>query len=284
MQENNPKIFVVIVFFHPSDEQVENARRIGRCYHTVVVDNSPEAIYSLGDEGLTYIPLLENKGIAFAQNRGIEYALSQGAEYIVTFDQDSKPQEDFVPCLMQQFVSIKKGTDNLMVVGPMIIDETTGVAYKHNLGDRDEQKVTTVISSGMLASKEAFAEAGLFEEKMFIDLVDHEWCFRLASVGGAIYMTRKVQLQHKVGDSTHRLLGIQMLSATPFRYYYKVRNTLWLLRRSYPPKGWKVKSAIRLMGTTVYYFITALYDRHSKEVYANIRRGIRDGFRERAFT
>lgn len=52
-------------------------------------------------------------------------------------------------------------------------------------------------------------------------------------------------MNHKVGNCNKTLLGFPIIVSSPVRYYYKYRNFLWMLKRSYVPIKWKVKEITR---------------------------------------
>ena len=70
-------------------------------------------------------------------------------------------------------------------------------------------------------------------DDLFIDWVDHEYCFRLARHGYRILIANQVKLTHRLGVFKKRkLLGfvsIRWRSHSPIRLYYKFRNSLYVM-------------------------------------------------------
>ena len=115
---------------------------------------------------------------------------------------------------------------------------------------------------------------GYLDESLFIDGVDHEWCWRATSKGYVSGITSNVTLTHFVGQNEFKIFGIQIILSSPFRYYYQTRNWLWLMRRNYVPKRWKINTSIkRIIYPLFFPFITKKW----KEIYINIWRGVKDG-------
>ena len=137
----------------------------------------------------------------------------------------------------------------VIAIGPEIYDKETLSAYK-SYGENDTIMnsfvvVPTLISSGTLIPIDAFDKVGLMEEKLFIDYVDHEWCWRAFSKGYICCMDRNVRIMHKVGQKAISLCGFPFLISSSFRYFYQYRNSLWLMKRYYVPFNWKVKTLLR---------------------------------------
>jgi rhamnosyltransferase len=93
-----------------------------------------------------------------------------------------------------------------------------------------------LISSGCLLSIDAFEAIGEFDETLFIDNVDLEWCFRASGA----------RLDHRLGDERLSIVnGYEIVVHSPERLYYMTRNRLMLYWRGYMPLSWKLKDAVR---------------------------------------
>jgi rhamnosyltransferase len=102
------------------------------------------------------------------------------------------------------------------------------------------------MTSGNLLNLEATRAAGPFEEKLFIDCVDLEYCLRLRKEGFVIIQDNTVPLEHSLGDfRTWKFLGLKIgySNHNPVRRYYITRNKIYVLRkyfRSDPVFSWLV--------------------------------------------
>ena len=88
------KICGVVVWYNP--DKVSNIKSyLNHLDKLYIVDNSNnnnfELTKNLGE--ITYIPLLCNKGIAYALNVGLKKALDEKYDFILTMDQDSEYEE-----------------------------------------------------------------------------------------------------------------------------------------------------------------------------------------------
>ena len=101
----------------------------------------------------------------------------------------------------------------------------------------------SVITSGSLVKREAFEHVCGFNESLFIDQVDHEFCYRLKRRGWRILKVDGIALNHNqiIGyGSTRPLLKKKILwfhicswDHNHIRRYYMARNGLFVKRR-YP--------------------------------------------------
>ena len=230
---------------------------------------------ALTSQGIEYIPLKKNTGIAYAQNVGIKFAFDEGYEYVLLLDQDSIIDVTFVKRIKDEYEHIKELHSDIGYLGPVFIDDHTHVEYKNYIPKKcDYVKVDSVIASGCLISMETLRRVGGMDDSLYIDLVDFEWCWRAGNHGYSGYITRNVNMVHSIGKEYHNWHGFVLGISAPFRYYYQYRNTLWLARRGYVPFKWKVKSILR---RTIDIFIVPLASDNGCSVLKNMLKGIKDG-------
>ncbi len=270
-------VCLVVVLYNPTVEQIsfyEGISLLG--YKIIAVDNSNRAIQISND--INYIPLYRNLGIAAAQNVGIEEALRRGFKYVCFFDQDSKFDLSYIPSIYKEYLCIQKADTTIGTVGPLLIDERTQKEYLNRTDPNNEYEIVThIISSGSIVEMSTFDMVGLYEERLFIDLVDSEWCWRAKKFGRTTYMTRRVRLNHSMGQKYRRIGNFAYGLSSPKRYYYQYRNTLWMLARSYVPFRWKYRIFLRrIFDMFLYPLITP---KGKKEVLLYMIKGIYDGFK-----
>ena len=259
---NNPSlnVAVVIVLYNPDGEETANVRRLSEAYPGVIVDNSAKPAFSGKSLGrMHYVALRENAGIAKAQNVGTRYILRHTeATHVVFLDQDSTVLTSYPQDIANCFEKIKKDFPRLAFLGPATENKETGREYKSVI-HKDHALSTDfiprreLISSGGCATREVLQEVGLNDERLFIDYVDFEWCWRAASKGYICGFTPSVTIRHMVGQKTIYVCGYTIIVSAPFRYYYQFRNHLWLSRRGYVPLQWKINHAIKHLARLIYF-------------------------------
>jgi rhamnosyltransferase len=75
---------------------------------------------------------------------------------------------------------------------------------------------------------------GFYDDDLFIDFVDMDYCLRMKKKNFKILKAMRVVLHHELGSKqTRNILGLKISfrDHTPWRYYYMMRNRLLLYRR-----------------------------------------------------
>ncbi|PTS92515.1 glycosyltransferase, partial [Pedobacter sp. HMWF019] len=257
----------VVVLYYPDVSLIilnieKISKQVGNIY---IIDNTPDVEYTQiidffsESKSVHYLPLKENKGIAEAQNIGIRKVFeSEGTQFVLLLDQDSVPDEYMIENLMDSFHLLHKMNEfKISAVGALTINRDTNTVYK----DRELKKnyisghlvkKTEVMSSGSLISRAAINEIGLLESSLFIDGVDHEWCWRGNNMGYTCFINEKALLLHKLGEGDKKIFGLTIAISPPMRCFYQFRNFLILIKRPYVPFNWKLVNFIK-------YFIKILY-------------------------
>lgn len=277
----------VIVLFYPNENGLRNLLQIlmnSEDTISIVVDNTPER-YELNLDkiyNMIYIPLGRNEGIAKAQNIGIKKAASLGCKYVCFFDQDSVIPNNYVNNLLLGYKEILGLVDfKISTIGPRVFDKANGREYKSHTHKRKEMETfilqRQIISSGSLIPITVINEVGLMDESLFIDHVDHEWCWRAATKGYKCGLLKNLYMEHKIGYSFN-IGGYSINASAPIRYYYQYRNYCYLLRRKYVPIRWKIFHGVKLLQILTFL---SLFLNEKKSVWKNVFKGIKDGVKNR---
>lgn len=170
----------------------------------------------------------ENKGIAYALNQGVKYSLDNGYEWILTMDNDSIANPDMVQVMIDEFNNITS-TDKEKIVSIFPKHVGTGLEKKMNQTNTIEF-IDSDITSGNLIKSKIFNEVGLFDEKLFIDYVDHEFCYRLKSLGYKMIKVNTAELGHSLGQTeSKKILNKDIIHTnhSALRKYYMTRNRIY---------------------------------------------------------
>jgi len=176
------------------------------------------------NEKIEYIWLKGNLGIATALNVACEKALADGHDYILMMDDDSRAVNNMVEqmlCYEREYPGLKIGI--------------IAAQSDPNLFSEKIRSVWYTITSGSLMKLSAYKECGEFLEKLFIDAVDHEYCFRLKEKGYHIINLDYLHLEHSIGELKELKLFNKTLykwsSHNHIRMYYMMRNFLYVLTK-----------------------------------------------------
>ena len=215
----------------------------------VLVDNNPQPLISpVNPSGNCELVFNGNRGgIAGGINRGIECALAAGCTWITLLDQDSRIEAG-------QILLLAKALDaypgQKLVVGPSIWDEQRQKRHGRWRASVDGFDATRLlISSGTTFRSLDWPRLGAMHEGLFIDFVDHAWCFRAQARGFQLLQHPLVTLRQQFGaehpNEFCRWLGMQLYS--PERHYYGLRNMRWLCLQPYIPLDLKIKELLKML-------------------------------------
>lgn len=271
-------IAVIIVVYHPNERQMGRVTQFASIYNGVVYDNTPGCVRADEKNGkMVYMSSGENIGIAAAQNRAV--ARLQGFRYFVFLDQDTKVDYSYPSEIANEYLRCKYLVPHLAALGPDYTDGKSQNTYKSKI-HKDKYLSPgliirkNIISSGSCVESDVFAEIGGYEERLFIDYVDSEWCWRAISKGYICCITERLTMVHQIGNRVIEIGPIKDILSSPFRYFYQYRNYIWMLGRGYVPMRWKVnvgcKCVLRL-------FYLPFYTRSCGMIYINIFKGICSG-------
>jgi rhamnosyltransferase len=235
-------VCAVVVTFHPGTDLVANLNLLSRqVEHIVVVDNgsSMEALSlldSLKEQfRCTILRNGTNLGIAAALNRGCQFAVEHDFAWIVTFDQDSTVTENFIQALLLDAAQVK----DLGMISPRYVDRRSNRAIP--LPKTSSGRLVTTLTSGSLLQTDTYIKAGPFNESLFIDCVDIEYCLRLRSMERCIAESGNAVLLHSLGKTTfHKMFGrnLPVTNHSPTRRYYMTRNSLYVSFRYPRERSW----------------------------------------------
>jgi len=184
-------------------------------------DKPPADISNEVDAVMTVDNTHNNIGVAAALNLGLKRAIDEGYDWLLTMDQDSVFEEGALKELKSVASSSK---ENIALISPFHFIKKT--PRKTSI-----EEVTITMTSGNLLRVDAAKKAGPFEEKLFIDSVDNEYCLRLRKHGFKIIRVNNAILHHQLGE----LKGFfNTVTHNAERRYYITRNMLYVMTKYFP--------------------------------------------------
>lgn len=222
----------VIILFNPELERlIENVNAIFNQVDKVIfVDNgnSQETYPQIEQFNLydkcVYIDNGGNKGIACALNRAVEYCINNQIEWLLTLDQDSVSPKNLISVYEQYTcesdVAIVCCTVNYN-------NQETITATKDN---EKYAYISECITSASYVRNDVCHRLGGFDESMFIDRVDFEYCYRVTKLGYKILQTNEIILSHQLGDLNIKQIGeatVHVGGHSAFRKFYMAQNLIY---------------------------------------------------------
>ena len=222
----------VVILYNPQEEVIENIgsylRELDKLF---VFDNSENPNTPVVEKiqllpGVEYISFGENKGISFVLNAALK--LAKHYQFLLTMDQDSQ----FHPGMMKKYkeILVDKYGNNASVA--MFSVNFEGM----KLESTEECYVERAITSGSVVDVRIAEQLGGFDENLFIDEVDNEFCYRAQLHGYGILCLPQIHLQHHLGNPIPgTLFGVKFkgLNHNKIRKYYITRNNIYVMKK-YP--------------------------------------------------
>jgi rhamnosyltransferase len=273
--ENN--ICAGIVLYNPNEKRLtENIESIlPQVSMLILVDNSSintESILNIWrqDSKIKIIKNIKNEGIAKALNQMCEKASVENYEWILTLDQDSVCPGN----LIEKFLKFTEYSD-IGIICPRFELNINGHLLKKMTKNFDY--VDYCITSASLTNLEAWNKSGKFDEWMFIDCVDYDFCLKLKNSGYKIIRVNNIIISHEVGNPQIKKLlfgwEIVLHNHNPLRNYYISRNTVYILK-----KYWRNKSVYKWVPRLFYWQICKLiFEKNKKQTFVSFINGCRVG-------
>lgn len=255
------EICSIIVLYNPAPSVFDNILACAEQSHRVVlVDNGsrPEAIESLRRKlnnihNLSWIINGDNLGIASALNIGVKMAKLESYKWVATFDQDSKIPRGFMEKMLEAYYIFPENS-KVRIISPLYRDDTTrkiisaadNRIYDTNNSELSIRNIKTTITSGNIISTDLFDEIGYFDDQLFIDMVDHDFCLRCVSNGLEIIETNSAILNHNLGEPKQfQVFGRKITSTnhSSVRRYYMMRNRIYLYKKHHSHLDWILTDA-----------------------------------------
>lgn len=226
-----------VVVYNPDDSVAKNISTYAPFVEEVfVVDNSDtpneevlNKIKAVG-QNIKVFPMHGNKGIAAALNVGLNAASERGYKYLLTMDDDSYFTGNTLSEYLSRAEEIFTQEEKVIQIGI------------HNSGDKDDDLVVNnenpewLITSGSIMEVEKSIAVGGFLEKLFIDEVDREFCYRASQSGYRMRRVLDLTMQHNLGSPIRgKLFGreFEAMGHSKIRKYYIFRNCTYVMM-TYP--------------------------------------------------
>ncbi len=228
------KVAAVVTTINAGESLGKNLARIAEQVHVVIiVDDSGDSARAsdtnwAGIGNAVVLRNVDNLGIAAALNRGIAQASEMGCDWVITLDDDTLVSKSYIADVFSFLQTDAPSSPGLVACSrdsgnPLPVLQQRGFKLKR-----------TLITSGCVFELGTFQDIGGFDEGLFIDLVDFDFCTKLRKSGRSPILLDKVGMDHRVGNSrTVHVLGqrIVVYNHSPFRLYYQMRNVFLFARK-----------------------------------------------------
>ena len=242
------KLAACVVLYNPDDTIFENILTYGNYVDKlIVIDNSLkknnlliDKLNEVFESKLIYINNNDNLGIATALNQACDKAIELQFKWILTMDQDSSfiNFDHYKKCLEKV-----QNVNNIALLAANTDKEGYSNFDINECSCNYREDKFSVITSANIVNLEYFEEIGRFNDKLFIDMVDYDYCLRINIKKFKILYFPDVFVEHKLGE-VHLRTNIftrkkkYKTEHNAQRAYYISRNSLYLSKNygKYFPK------------------------------------------------
>ncbi|MGL6101154.1 MAG: glycosyltransferase [Fusobacteriaceae bacterium] len=225
----NKTVAGIVIWYNPKQEYVKNIETYLSFLDILYVyDNSESSNLSLlkkieNLDKVKYINKNLNLGIAFPLNEISNVAFANGYKWLLTMDQDSY----FLNNSIQKFTRNLNNHDIGILSPNYIIKDCLNRDI-----NKVDREIENVITSGNLINLNIYKKTEGFDNNLFIDEVDHDYCLKLKLLDKKIVCQNDVELNHELGERNKKF-GISYTEHNFIRKYYIWRNKLYMIKK-YP--------------------------------------------------
>ncbi|MBM6615368.1 glycosyltransferase [Desemzia sp. RIT804] len=220
-----------------------------------------------------YINGKTNDGMAKALNNLCKRAIKHKHDFIITLDQDSIFEKEEI----EEYIYIIKKEVNkdygIGLFGPQIVylDGKLSVSdsKKKTNNNTNELQITNrewIITSGSAINLSIFSNMEGFDEKYFIDRVDHDYCKQLRNHNKKIVQINNIQLYQHLGNNTKNILMYTYSEHNSLRNYYMFRNRIYYYNKFYEGVEKQLKI---VLGSAKQMILILIFD---KNKYSKIKK------------
>lgn len=297
------KIGAGIVTYNPEVERLKKNLRntLNQVELVIIYDNNSKNVNQIENlvqdfDRLLLIKSKKNLGLAHALNCIFDSFDRKKYDWIISLDQDSIIQDETI----KTFSKYTKNSE-VAIVCPFVVDSRRKyMDYKYTKSIED---VSMCITSGSLTCIKHWRRVGKFDECLFIDLIDNDFCKRLLINGCKIIRVNSILMNQEFGkimskprkvEHFYIKLGTILKNENlkkfsykkivdPARVYYTNRNIIYLNKKfaKYGGIGYEDNyNAKSYLGFFISFSVASLIrGTDKKSILKSIVLGIRDGKR-----
>lgn len=302
-------IWAGIVIFNPSlDRLKKNVNNIiGKIdgivlYNNGCDDTCGKYLKSIENDKIRLIGDGKNVGIARALNEIVSTASANNVDWVITLDQDSITPLELISTYEKYILENK---EDIAIFCPKVVDKRRIYpANKAITYTKEDQLVNMCITSGSCTRVKAWKDINGFDDFLFIDLVDNDFCKRLRMKNWKILRINSLELDQEFGNITPKgertvaffrklcskipdanlAVKVSKLAykkkVSPLRVYYTNRNIIYLNKKfeKVGGIGYESYSSNSYLGFFIGFNIPSIIRGSQKiKIFKAINKGIKDG-------
>ncbi|BCU71478.1 hypothetical protein [Stygiolobus caldivivus] len=165
----------------------------------LIIDNTPDhtPYNKLKEISDWYLEAKENMGLGFAYNLGLSLAKLTNEKWLLILDQDSRIIDIYELRIFIEKLYSMNLDNNVAIIS---INKRYGYC-RNSLINNDFYECKSVINSGSLLNVN-ICWRYRYDEKLLVDRIDNEYCYKLRKNGYHILAYKKQILAHDIGRGT----------------------------------------------------------------------------------
>jgi rhamnosyltransferase len=223
-----------VILYNPKEEDISNILTyINKVKTVYIFDNtegkSNENLFQ-NFENASYFWDNENKGIAIRLNEGCKKAIENGFEYLLTMDQDSSFLEENLDVYFKDILNFSN-KEQVAIYNLEYDKEYLSVKKDQVIFEKKDHLIT----SASVMNLKLFSNIGGFDENLFIDGVDIDYCYAAMAKGFDNIQFKNNYFKHSLGEPVRKgsvtslyLIKKNVRIHSAIRVYYMKRNMLYL--------------------------------------------------------
>lgn len=226
------QVCLITVFYHPSNEDVQSFLNLSKifnysyCFLNSKIKNSQKEALK---ENSIILGNSKNLGLSIAYNFQFEAVLKSPIDYVFIIDQDSRFEKEKLKILFEKVNLLNNSQSKIGIYSLCPLIDAKKPKSKKNI---EFSKKDFVINSGSLVNVKAWSDIGGYDEKLFIDAIDYDFCRRLKQKGWEILQSNNLYFEHSLGDRKKILGGLFNYSSyKEFRHSNIMQSRLYLYKK-----------------------------------------------------
>jgi len=223
-----------VILYHPKKEDLANLfTYCSKVEQVYIFDNtegkSNENLFT-EIENSSYFWDGENKGLSIRLNEACQRAIEDNFDYLLTMDQDSSFLEENIDCYFNAILNFKN-KETIAIFGLEYDKEYLPVKKDQVIIEKKDHLIT----SASVMNLKLFPTIGGFDENLFIDGVDIDYCYAAMTKGLDNIQFKNNYFKHSLGEPVRKgsvtslyLLKKNVRIHSAIRVYYMKRNMLYL--------------------------------------------------------
>lgn len=223
-----------VILYHPKKEDIDNlytyCNKVKKLYiYDNTEGNSNEELF-VEITNATYYWDGENKGLSDRLNAACQKAIEDKFEYLLTMDQDSSFLEENIDCYFENILNFPN--KNSAALFNLEYEKEFQPVKKNQISIK---KKDHLITSASVMNLNLYHIIGGFDENLFIDGVDIDYCYSAKAKGFDNIQFTNNYFKHSLGEPVKRgtiytlfLFKKNKTIHSPLRIYYMYRNMLYL--------------------------------------------------------